>query len=89
MAVPFKLTNDGFETQWQTNYLAPFYLITCLLPILKSTAAASASKSRVRIVNVSGEAAFVMGIKEIDFERPNLEYLSGPMPGWYVDFLLV
>ncbi|KAL8764444.1 MAG: hypothetical protein Q9194_007084, partial [Teloschistes cf. exilis] len=77
MAVPFQLTVDGFELHWQTNYLAPFLFTKTLLPFLKSTAATSPSPSRVRIVNVSSDAAVSLGVKEIDLERPNLEYITG------------
>ena len=82
MAVPFKLTTDGFETQWQTNHLAPFFLVNTLLPLLESTAAASTSKSRVRVVNVSSDAALLTAPKTLDLEHPNLEYVTGPMSGW-------
>ncbi|KAI4245874.1 MAG: hypothetical protein LQ352_006503 [Teloschistes flavicans] len=82
MAVPFALTVDGFELQWQTNYLAPFLLVKTLLPILKSTAATSPSPSRVRIINVSGDAALSLGVKALDLERPNLEYLTGKTAAW-------
>ena len=82
MAVPFKLTTDGFETQWQTNHLAPFFLVKTLLPLLESTAAASTSKSRVRVVNVSSDAALLTAPKTLDLEHPNLEHVTGPMSGW-------
>ncbi len=84
MAVPYKLTPNGFETQWQTNHLAPFFLVQRLLPLLKSTAAASPSKSRVRIVNVSAEAALRAPIapKALDTTTPNLEHITGQMSGW-------
>lgn len=82
MAVPFKLTTDGFETQWQTNHLAPFFLVKCLLPILQSTAAASTSPSRVRVVNVSSDAALFTAPKEMDLTHPNLENINGAMAGW-------
>ncbi|KAL8626217.1 hypothetical protein Q9189_008104 [Teloschistes chrysophthalmus] len=82
MAIPFQLTVDGFELHWQTNYLAPFLLVKTLLPILKSTAATSPSPSRVRIVNVSSDAAVSLGVKELDLERPNLEYITGKTAAW-------
>jgi NAD(P)-dependent dehydrogenase (short-subunit alcohol dehydrogenase family) len=79
MAPPFKLTEDGFETQWQTNFLAGHLLFISLLPLLQSNAASSTNKSRVRVVNVSGEAAFVMGPKEFTPNDPNLASLQGTM----------
>lgn len=85
MAVPFKLTVDGFETQWQTNHLAHFLLTKELLPLLESTAASSGSKTRVRIVNLSADAAILPPApKQLDFARPNLEYETGALSGWYV-----
>ena len=84
MAVPFKLTPDGFETQWQTNHLAHFLLTKTLLPILESTAASSSSKNRVRIINVSSDAALLPSTpKQLDLANPNLEYVTGAMNGWY------
>jgi NAD(P)-dependent dehydrogenase (short-subunit alcohol dehydrogenase family) len=58
MATPFELSEDGFEAQWQTNYLAHWLLTYHLLPLLESTARAS-PPGTVRIVNVSsmGHAA--------------------------------
>lgn len=84
MAVPYKLTPNGFETQWQTNHLAPFFLVQRLLPLLKSTAAASTSRTRVRIVNVSAEAALMAGMapKVLDTTTPNLGHITGPMSAW-------
>ena len=51
--------------------------------MLKSTAAASTSKTRVRIVNVSSDAAFLSAPKELDLDRPNLDYVNGTMAAWY------
>ncbi len=85
MAVPFKLTTDGFETQWQTNHLAPFLFTKTLLPILESTASSSNSKNRVRIINVASDAAVLPAApKQLDLARPNLEYVTGVLNGWYV-----
>lgn len=87
MAVPYELSEDGFELMWQTNHLAPFLLTKALLPSLERGAKASESKSRVRVVNISADAAFRSAPKggQLDLERPNLEYLSGATAPWYVD----
>ncbi|KAF6229468.1 hypothetical protein HO173_011508 [Letharia columbiana] len=83
MAVPFQLTTDGFERQWQTNHLAPFLLTKTLLPIVESTAVSSSSKNRVRIINVADDAALLPPApKLLDLARPNLEYVTGAMNGW-------
>lgn len=83
MAAPYKLTTDGFETHWQTNHLAPFLLTKTLLPMLETTAVSSGSKTRVRIVNVSSDAAFMSPTpKQLDLARPNLDYITGAMKSW-------
>lgn len=88
MAVPFQLKTDGFERQWQPNHLAPFLLTKTLLPILESTAASSRPKNRVRIINVACDAALLPPApKLLDLARPNLEYVTGAMNGWYVTHL--
>ncbi|KAK6204870.1 uncharacterized protein RJT21DRAFT_117332 [Scheffersomyces amazonensis] len=38
MALPYSLTNDGFDIQIQTNFIAPFLLSMKLLPLLEKTA---------------------------------------------------
>ena len=83
MATPYALTRDGYETQWQTNYLSPFFLIKSLLPILSSTAAAPNSQGRVRIVNLSSDAVFVSIAPNLDLENPNLDNTMGIMAAWY------
>lgn len=52
MNTPFEMTADGYEEQWQTNYLAHWVFTSHLLPVLRKTAKGSAPGS-VRIVNVS------------------------------------
>ena len=81
MAVPFALTEDGFETQWQTNHLAHHLLFTSLLPLLQRTAAAHEDKNRVRVVNVSAEA-YAIGPSVLDLEDPNLESTTGTLAAW-------
>jgi len=41
MATPFEMTKDGYEAQFQTNYLAHWVLTYHLLPLLQRTASAS------------------------------------------------
>lgn len=53
MALPFSMTQDGFEIQLQTNYIAPFVLTTKLLPILERTAELSTNKVTPRILYLS------------------------------------
>ncbi len=84
MAAPYDLTCDGYETQWQTNYLSPFFLIKSLLPMLASTAAGNTSQDLIRIVNVSSDAAFVPIAPNLDVENPNLDYIKGTMAAWYI-----
>ncbi|KAL8920049.1 MAG: hypothetical protein Q9172_004679 [Xanthocarpia lactea] len=81
MAAPYALTEDGYETQWQTNYLAPFLLIKSLLPTMTSTAR---HKGLARIVNVVSDAAFVPITPDLDLGNPNLDHLTGVMGPWYV-----
>ncbi|KFA50693.1 hypothetical protein S40293_04875 [Stachybotrys chartarum IBT 40293] len=67
---------DGYETQWQANYVAPHLLTTSLLPKLLSTAARYPEKTRVRVVNVASDLAF-FGPKTIDMKDPNLTNTKG------------
>ncbi|KAH8660578.1 putative carbonyl reductase [Xylariales sp. PMI_506] len=52
MATPFEITKDGYEAQWQTNYLAHWVFTYHLLPLLLKTSQALVPGS-VRIVNLS------------------------------------
>lgn len=88
MATPYALTVDGYETQWQTNYLSHFLLIKALLPTLSYTAAGATSSGRVRIVNVSSDAAFVPFAPALDLDKPNLEYIKGIMAAWCISPVL-
>ncbi|KAL0931527.1 retinol dehydrogenase [Colletotrichum truncatum] len=79
MNVPYKLTSDGYETQWQVNYLGPHIFTVGLLPKLLSTAAASDDKNRVRVIHVSSDLANNApgAPKTIDFEDPNMSAANG------------
>ncbi|ETN44220.1 uncharacterized protein HMPREF1541_10771 [Cyphellophora europaea CBS 101466] len=52
MATPFEMTSDGYEAQWQTNYLAHWLFTSHLIPLMLKTSK-SLSPGSVRIVNVS------------------------------------
>lgn len=80
----FKLTEDGHELTWQTNYLGHFLLTELLLPAMKQT------KDPARIVNVSAQAHHSVGelnLETIDrregwdsrdsFSRSKLAMVSG------------
>ncbi|CAO3679550.1 unnamed protein product [Umbelopsis vinacea] len=64
MSCPFALSEDGYESQFATNHLAPFYLTTQLLPILEQSQPS-------RIVNVSS-----MAHKTIYFHGLSLDKLN-------------
>ncbi|KAH7134171.1 hypothetical protein EDB81DRAFT_657922 [Dactylonectria macrodidyma] len=76
MTVPYKLTADGFETQFQVNYLSPFLMTSILLPLLLSTASQTQSRHRVRVINVASDLAF-MGPKTIQFDDFNMTETKG------------
>ncbi|KAH6616848.1 putative carbonyl reductase [Boeremia exigua] len=82
MATPFALTADGYEAQWQTNYLAHYVFTFHLLPVMLRTvqraAHAGASPGSVRIVNLSSSGHYLSAPKEgIVFADTNLEHASG------------
>lgn len=54
MCAPYSETKQGFEIQFQTNYLAHYLLTSLLLPILLATSKDSPAGT-VRIVNVSSD----------------------------------
>lgn len=83
MNVPYKVTGDGFETQWQVNYLAPHILTSSLMPLLLKTASSSEFHNRVRVVNVTSDAAF-FGPKTLQLDDVNMTETKGMMELWYV-----
>lgn len=52
MMTPLEITKDGYEMQWQTNYLAHWVLTSHLIPLLLRTAKNQPAGS-VRIVNLT------------------------------------
>ncbi|VDP03578.1 unnamed protein product, partial [Soboliphyme baturini] len=51
----FKITEDGHELTWQTNYLGHFLLTASLLPLLEAAA------DEARVLNVSARAHYYAG----------------------------
>ncbi|KAK3374327.1 hypothetical protein B0T24DRAFT_530007 [Lasiosphaeria ovina] len=83
MATPFQLTRDGYEAQWQTNYLAHWVLTTRLLPLMLRTARALAATApgSVRIVNVTSSGHLMAPKAGIDFDDPpSLKLKDGAGP---------
>jgi len=70
MAVPFELSKDGYESQWQTNYLAHWLLTQHLLPTLLSTARIS-PPGAVRIINLTSGGHNYAPSPGIDFADLN------------------
>jgi NAD(P)-dependent dehydrogenase (short-subunit alcohol dehydrogenase family) len=84
MSTPFELTRDGFDRQWQVNYLAPHTLTHYLMPLMVGTAAmVGGVMDRVRVVNVSSDAAW-QGPMAINLEDVSLPNEKGARAGWYV-----
>lgn len=77
MAVPYALTKDGYESQFQVNYVAPFVVTQTLLPLLLKTAAVSEQKDRVRIVNLATEMTSMVGPKDMQFQDVNMSTAKG------------
>lgn len=76
MATPFALTPDGYEEQWQTNYIAHWLFTYYLLPILQRTAK-PLSPGSVRIVNLSSSGHYMAPTAGIDFTDTSLRSDKG------------
>ncbi|KAJ6026558.1 hypothetical protein N7460_011375 [Penicillium canescens] len=76
MAVANGISKDGFEYQWQTNYLSHWLLTFLLTPVMELTAT-TVPVGTVRIVNVSSSNHKMAPPQGIDFENINLQ---GPGP---------
>lgn len=77
MGVPFELTTDGYELQWQVNYLSPYLFVSELLPLLLATASTSGTKNRVRIINLSSDMTTALGPKHIFLNDVNMTDQKG------------
>lgn len=70
MAVPFKLTVDGFETQFATNYLGHFLLVNRLAGLLRKD-------SRLVMVSSAGHRGADVDIDDPNFEQTAYDPLVG------------
>jgi NAD(P)-dependent dehydrogenase (short-subunit alcohol dehydrogenase family) len=78
MATPFEMTKDGYEAQWQTNYLSHWVFTEHLLPLMLRTAK-TLSPGSVRIVNLTSSGHLSAPKGGINFEDLSLKD-SGPWP---------
>ena len=76
MATPFEMTRDGYEAQWQTNYLAHWVFSSHLLPLMLSTSKTLPPGS-VRIVNLSSSGHFSAPKGGINFDDTSLPKSGG------------
>ena len=95
MGVPtLQKSIDGFELQFQTNYLSPFLLTELLLPLLKQSASSTSASSTPaspqyvpRVVNISSSNAVQQGLTgpfgHLDLDDVNFDKRSyGGMVGY-------
>ena len=54
-----RLSPDGFETQWRTNYLGSFQLTLALLPALLAAGAVATFRACKAHVRIEGDAIFI------------------------------
>jgi NAD(P)-dependent dehydrogenase (short-subunit alcohol dehydrogenase family) len=76
MATPFEISKDGYEAQWQTNYLAHWVFTSHLLPLMLETSKGLPSGS-VRIVNLSSSGHYSAPKGGINFSNTSLPDASG------------
>ncbi|KAJ9215491.1 hypothetical protein DTO166G4_2861 [Paecilomyces variotii] len=84
MATPYEKTLDGYEAQFQINYISHWLLTQTLLPSIQAAASIS-PPGTVRIVNVSSQAhhdAPSYGINLLDVNQ-NVGFITGPVKRRY------
>jgi NAD(P)-dependent dehydrogenase (short-subunit alcohol dehydrogenase family) len=72
MATPYKMSDDGYESQWQTNYLAHWVFTSHLLPLLLSTSKGLPAGS-VRVVNLTSGGHMMAPKPGINFGDTSLK----------------
>ncbi|KAI9737870.1 MAG: hypothetical protein M1834_009240 [Cirrosporium novae-zelandiae] len=81
MAIPYQVTEDGFDAQLQVNGLAHHLLTLYLLPVLRAAVTANHPPNhRVRVIFVSSNAAFL--VKSISYSDPNMSQTAGWSANW-------
>ncbi|KAI8676329.1 hypothetical protein NCS56_00520300 [Fusarium sp. Ph1] len=76
MATPIEMTKDGYEAQWQTNYLAHWVFTSYLVPLMLNTSKGLPSGT-VRIVNLSSSGHYQAPKGGINFADTSLPSESG------------
>ncbi|KAM0427830.1 hypothetical protein ACHAPT_007287 [Fusarium lateritium] len=71
MATPFEMTKDGYEAQWQTNYLAHWVFTSYLVPLMLKTSKGLPSGT-VRIINLSSSGHYNAPKGGINFDDTSL-----------------
>lgn len=82
MAIPYSLTRDGHEIQWQTNYLSHWLFTHLLLPLMLETARREPTRGSVRIVNLSSSGHTFSPKGGINFDDTALEQEKGWTGPW-------
>jgi NAD(P)-dependent dehydrogenase (short-subunit alcohol dehydrogenase family) len=77
MATPFEMTKDGYEAQWQTNYLAHWVFTHQLLPVMLKTSQSVEPRGSVRIVNLSSSGHYMAPKGGINFADTSLRSGGG------------
>ncbi|RDW87377.1 hypothetical protein BP5796_03071 [Coleophoma crateriformis] len=72
MCTPFEMTKDGYEAQWQTNYLAHWVFTSLLLPLMLKTSKTLRSPGSVRIVNLTSSGHWFAPNGGINFADTSL-----------------
>jgi len=80
MMPPFALSDDGFESQFQINFLGQHLLTELLLPLLKKTAA-SCPEKETRVVNVACRVFSLAEVLDLSSVRGDAAVGSGLNPG--------
>ncbi len=65
MGIPYEVTGDGYEKQFQLSHLGPFLLMNLLLPKMRGSVG---GERTVKIINVTSALQYY---GKIDFDNLN------------------